>query len=42
MVELQSLEMNENLAQLEIETDVLLLIDKDFALVRNLVPYKFT
>ena len=41
MVELQSLEMNENLAQLEIETDVLLLIDKDFALVRNLVPYKF-
>lgn len=40
-MEVKSLEMNENLGQIHIDTAVLLLIDKDFALSRNLVPYKF-
>lgn len=41
MTELKSLELHENLAQMDIATDVLLLLDKEFALSRNLVPYKF-
>lgn len=41
MAEITSLEMKENLGQLNIDTEVLFLIDKEFALRRNLVPYKF-
>lgn len=41
MTEITSLEMDQDLSNINIDTNVLLFVDKDFALRRNLVPYKF-
>lgn len=41
MLEIQSMEMEQDLSKVDIDTQVLLLVDKDFVLERNLVPYKY-